>query len=131
MPGTLTSRITATSNAVYTLQNMFVWNVLPPCMATAVALAFVLTVSAPMGAALTVLAGILVLAMFRLAAAGRPLHHEFANRAAAVDGEMVDVVGNIAGREIAEASAARRSRWCRRNHLCWLLLGWLVARQHC
>ena len=48
-----------------------------------------------MGAALTVLAGILVLAMFRLAAAGRPLHHEFANRAAAVDGEMVDVVGNM------------------------------------
>src|SRR4051812_31852844 len=95
MPGTLTSRITATSNAVYTLQNMFVWNVLPPCMATAVALAFVLTVSAPMGAALTALAGILVLAMFRLAAAGRPLHHEFANPAAAVDGEMVDVVGNM------------------------------------
>src|SRR6476646_10486880 len=25
MPGTLTSRITATSNAVFTLQNMFVW----------------------------------------------------------------------------------------------------------
>src|SRR6266446_1935590 len=28
MPGTLTSRITATSNAVFTLQNMSVWNVL-------------------------------------------------------------------------------------------------------
>jgi ATP-binding cassette subfamily B protein len=95
MPGTLTSRITATSNAVYTLQNMFVWNVLPPCVATIVAFAFVVTVSAPMAAVLMVLAGILVLAMFRLAAAGRPLHHEFANRAAAVDGEMVDVVGNM------------------------------------
>src|SRR5258705_9657338 len=33
--------------------------------------------------------------MPRLAAAGRPLHHEFADRAAAVDGEMVDVIGNI------------------------------------
>ena len=95
MPGTLTSRITATSNAVYTLQNMFVWNVLPPCVATILAIAFVVTVSAPMAAVLMVLAGILVLAMFRLAAAGRPLHHEFANRAAAVDGEMVDVVGNM------------------------------------
>ena len=95
MPGTLTSRITATSNAVYTLQNMFVWNVLPPCVATIVAIAFVVTVSAPMAAVLMVLAGILVLAMFRLAAAGRPLHHEFANRAAAVEGEMVDVVGNM------------------------------------
>ena len=27
MPGTLTSRITATSNAVFTLQNMSIWNV--------------------------------------------------------------------------------------------------------
>src|SRR5437667_8436094 len=95
MPGTLTSRITATSNAVFTLQNMSVWNVMPPCMATLIAIAFVVTVSLPMAAVLMVLAGILVLAMFRLAAAGRPLHHEFANRAAAVDGEMVDVVGNM------------------------------------
>ena len=129
MPGTLTSRITATSNAVYTLQNMFVWNVLPPCMATAVALAFVLTVSAPMGAALTVLAGILVLAMFRLAAAGRPLHHEFANRAAAVDGEMVDVVGNMSlvwsfcglGREHSRLDATiDREMSARRRSLLYL-----------
>src|SRR5437870_4320485 len=95
MPGTLTSRITATSNAVFTLQNMSVWNVFPPCMATLIAIALVVTVSAPMAAALMALAGILVVAMFHLAAAGRPLHHEFANRAAAVDGEMVDVVGNM------------------------------------
>src|SRR4029077_5766196 len=95
MPGTLTSRITATSNAVFTLQNMAMWNVMPPCMATLIAIAFVVTVSVPMAAVLLGLAGILVLAMFRLAAAGRPLHHEFAKRAAAVDGEMVDVVGNM------------------------------------
>ena len=35
-----------------------------------------------------------------------------------------------AGRGIAEASAARRSRRCRRNYVCWLLLGRLVSRQH-
>ena len=34
LPGMLTSRITATSNAVYTVENMFIWNVLPPCVAT-------------------------------------------------------------------------------------------------
>jgi ATP-binding cassette subfamily B protein len=95
MPGTLTSRITATSNAVYMLENMFVWNVLPPCAATFVAIIFVGTVSLPMAAILMALAAILVVTMFRLAAAGKPLHHEFANRAAAVDGEMVDVVGNM------------------------------------
>jgi ATP-binding cassette, subfamily B, bacterial len=95
MPGTLTSRITATSNAVFTLQNMSVWNVMPPCMATLIAIGFVATVSLPMAGVLMALAGILVVAMFHLAAAGRPLHHEFAHRAAAVDGEMVDVVGNM------------------------------------
>jgi len=95
MPGTLTSRITATSNAVYTLENMFVWNVMPPCLATVVAIAFVGAVSVVMAAVLMVLAAILVIAMFHLAAAGRPLHHDFANRAAAVDGEMIDVVGNM------------------------------------
>ena len=39
LPGMLTSRITATSNAVFTVENMFVWNVLPPCIATISAIA--------------------------------------------------------------------------------------------
>src|SRR6266446_3715111 len=83
MPGTLTSRITATSNAVFTLQNMSVWNVLPPCVATLAAIVFIATMSVSMAATLMVLTGILVFTMSHLAAAGRPLHHEFANRAAA------------------------------------------------
>jgi ATP-binding cassette subfamily B protein len=95
LPGTLTSRVTATSNAVFTIENMFVWNVLPPCIATVGAIAFLATVSIPMAAALSVIAAVLVPAMFRLAAAGRPLHHDFADKAAAVDGEMVDVIGNM------------------------------------
>ena len=95
LPGMLTSRITATSNAVYTVENMFVWNVLPPCMATIAAIALIGTVSLPMAAGLIVIAGIMVVAMFRLAAAGKPLHDDFANKAAAVDGEMVDVINNM------------------------------------
>jgi ATP-binding cassette, subfamily B, bacterial len=95
LPGMLTSRITATSNAVFAVENMLVWNVLPPCLATAGAILFVTTVSWQMAAGLTLIAAILVLAMFRLAAAGRPLHHDFADKAAAVDGEMVDVIGNM------------------------------------
>src|SRR2546430_13857732 len=48
MPGTLPSRITAQANAGFTLQNMSVWNVFPPCMATLIAIALVVTVSVPM-----------------------------------------------------------------------------------
>ncbi len=33
--------------------------------------------------------------MFHLAAAGKPLHDDFADKAAAVDGEMVDVINNM------------------------------------
>jgi ATP-binding cassette subfamily B protein len=95
LPGMLTSRITATSNAVFTVENMFVWNVLPPCIATVAAIALIATVSPTMAAGLVVIAGLMVIAMFRLAAAGKPLHDDFADKAAAVDGEMVDVINNL------------------------------------
>jgi ATP-binding cassette subfamily B protein len=95
LPGTLTSRVTATSNAVFTIENMFVWNVLPPCAATVVAIIFIFTVSAGMAATMAVMACILVFGMFRFAAAGGSLHHDFAHKAAAVDGEMIDVIGNM------------------------------------
>ena len=95
LPGMLTSRITATSNAVFTAENMFVWNVMPPCAAMVGAIALVTTFSVPMAIVLTLLGSVIVVAMFHFAAAGKPLHREFANKAAAVDGEMVDVIGNM------------------------------------
>ena len=95
LPGMLTSRITATSNAVFTVENMFVWNVLPPCIATISAILLIGTVSLAMSAGLIVIAGIMLVAMFHLAAAGKPLHDDFADKAAAVDGEMVDVISNL------------------------------------
>jgi ATP-binding cassette subfamily B protein len=95
LPGTLTSRITATSNAVFAIENMFIWNVMPPCLATVFAIVLVATVSVPMASVLSGLGGVVLIAMFRLAAAGKPLHHDFAAKAAAVDGEMIDVVSNM------------------------------------
>ncbi len=95
LPGMLTSRVTATSNAVFTAENMLIWNVLPPCVATIAAIVLVCTISLPMAAALALVAGIMVFVLFRLAAAGRPLHHDFATKAATVDGEMIDVVTNM------------------------------------
>src|SRR5206468_12290446 len=48
-----------------------------------------------MALGLMVIAGGMVLAMFRLAAAGKPLHDDFADKAAVVDGEMIDVISNM------------------------------------
>jgi ATP-binding cassette subfamily B protein len=95
LPGMLTSRVTATSNAVFTVENMAMWNVLPPCAATLAAIGFVATISIPMAATLALVGGVTVATMLHLAAAGRPLHHDFAEKTAAVDGEMVDVVTNM------------------------------------
>src|SRR3984957_4668302 len=83
LPGTLTSRVTATSNAVFTVENMSMWNVLPPCAATIAAIGFVQTISVPMAFTLALVGGVTVATMFHLAAAGRPLHHDFADKTAA------------------------------------------------
>ena len=85
-PGMLTSRVSAASQAMFTVENMLAWNVLPPCLATLFAIALVGTVSLAMAAALIVVAAIVIVVMFRLAAAGTSLHHAFAHNAAIVDG---------------------------------------------
>lgn len=95
LPGMLSGRVTATSNAVFTVENMFMWNVLPPCLATLGAIAYLALVSPVMTATLAAVAGALVVILFRLAAGGTPLHRGFADKAARVDGEMVDVIGNM------------------------------------
>ena len=95
LPGMLSSRITATSNAVFTMENMMVWNVLPPLAATLGAVLFLATISLPITLAAIAISIILCFILFRMAAAGRPLHHGFADRAAAVDGELVDIITNM------------------------------------
>jgi ATP-binding cassette, subfamily B, bacterial len=95
LAGTLTGRITATSNATFAVENLFIWNVLPPCVATAGAVAYLSVVSLPMTVALTAIAAILIVGLFRLATAGTPLHHGFADKAARVEGELADVIGNM------------------------------------
>ena len=95
LAGTLTGRITATSNAAFAVENLFIWNVLPPCLATVGAIAYLTVVSIPMALALTVISALVMLMLFRLAARGAPLHHGFANRAARVEGELADVIGNM------------------------------------
>jgi ATP-binding cassette subfamily B protein len=95
MPGMLTSRVTATSNAVFTIENMFVFNVAPPCLATVGAIGFLAMVNVWMAGILAIVSCGMIVVIFQIAAAGKPLHHDFADKAASVDGEMVDVIGNI------------------------------------
>ena len=94
-PGTLAGRITATGNATYTVENTFAWNVLPPLLAVAGSIVVLITVSPEMAAVLVIISGGLSWMLGYLAARGRPLHHQYAADAAAVDGELVDVINNM------------------------------------
>ena len=94
-PGTLAGRVTATGNAIYTVENTFAWNVLPPLLAVAGSIAVMVTVSPLMAGVLIAVSALIAFVLSRLAARGRPLHHQYAADAAAVDGELVDVINNM------------------------------------
>ena len=94
-PGTLAGRITATANAIYTVETSLAWHVLPPCVAIIGSITVLCSVSPVMALALIVAALILGFIILRLAAAGRRFHREYAADAAAVDGELVDVINNM------------------------------------
>ncbi len=96
LPGALASRVTAASNAAFTVANTTAWNVLPPCIAVVCAIVLIGTVDPIMAATLLAIALALGALVHRMARNGTPLHRDFAQQAAAVDGELVDVVGNFA-----------------------------------
>ncbi len=96
LPGALASRISAAANAVFTVESTGVWNVIPPCVAVTCAILLVGAVNPLMALALVALAGGIVVLVFYIARNGAPLHRRYANRAAMVDGELVDVIGNFA-----------------------------------
>ena len=95
LPGALASRITATANAAFITENTGSWNVLPPCVGVACAIIFIGSVNLAMAAALVGFAAGLGALVFHLARRGTPLHRSFASKAAAVDGELVDVISNM------------------------------------
>ena len=94
-PGVLSSRVSAMANAVYTVENTVAWMALPPCLTMVGAIAMVAVVSAPMGLALVAVSVGLALWLFRLTSKGTARHQAFAAQAASVDGELVDVIGNM------------------------------------
>jgi ATP-binding cassette subfamily B protein len=95
LPGALASRISATANASFTLENTGVWNVLPPIIAVALSIAFIGSVNLTLALTLVAIAGAMGVVVFHLARRGAPLHRDYAGKAAAVDGELVDIIGNF------------------------------------
>jgi ATP-binding cassette, subfamily B, bacterial len=95
LPGMLASRVSATANAIYTVENALAWNVLPPMLAVAGAILMLMQIAPPMAVSLIGVSAVLAVVLIRLAARGGGLHHDYAANAAAVDGELVDVINNM------------------------------------
>ncbi len=70
LPGRLTSRITATSNATFQIETMTMSSVLPPCAATLGAVVLISRVNAEMAGVLVVVAGLVVAAIYQLRRSG-------------------------------------------------------------
>jgi len=114
LPGMLAGRITATANAIYTVESTFAWNVLPPCLAVTFSIAILATVDPIMALCLVLASGTLAVVLVRMAAAGRSLHHEYASKAAEVDGELVDVINNMPLVRAFGATLRERERFAQR-----------------
>jgi ATP-binding cassette, subfamily B, bacterial len=113
LPGSLASRVSATATAAFTVENTTSWNVLPPCIAVVCAIAFIGSVNPMMAAVLVGMALMLGALIFWLARRGTPLHRKYAVSAAGVDGELVDVIGNMSVVRAFGATLRERARFAR------------------
>ncbi|HEX5328353.1 MAG TPA: ABC transporter ATP-binding protein, partial [Acetobacteraceae bacterium] len=95
LPGALAGRVSATAEAAFTVENTGSWNVLPPCFAVVCSIFYIGAVNPPLAAALVAIAAALGALIYWLARRGTPLHRSYAENAANVDGELVDVISNI------------------------------------
>ena len=95
MPGTLASRITATANAAFQIENSATWNVFPPLLAVSISIGLIAGIAPTMAASLGLLALAMAWLIFQLARRGTPIHRTFATEAASVDGTLVDVISNM------------------------------------
>ncbi len=95
LPGALASRITSTANAAFTVENTGAWNVLPPTVAVVLSICFIGSVNLALAGTLMAIAAAMGAVVFALARKGSERHRDYATKAAAVDGELVDIIGNF------------------------------------
>jgi len=112
-PGMLAGRVSATGQAIYKIESSITWHALPPAIAVLAAIVLLGTVDPLMAAVLVVICLALGAALTCIAANGNDLHRHYAVEAAAVDGELVDVVSNA---PLVRAFAARDRETERLGH---------------
>jgi ATP-binding cassette subfamily B protein len=108
LPGALAGRITNAANAAWSIQQSLTWTTIPPAAAVVSSIAVLGLINWKITLVLFVIVSILGAIIGWLAANGQHLHERFAGRAAAVSGDLTDVVSNIG--LVRAFGAVRRER---------------------
>jgi ATP-binding cassette subfamily B protein len=94
-PGALAGRVATAGNAALAIENRLAWNAIPPAIAVLSSIAVLGFINWRLTAGLAAVAAILGIIIAWLAGRSGHLHDRFADRAAAVTGDLADVVGNM------------------------------------
>ncbi len=95
LPGGLASRVSSSANNAFVVLNTVVWSVIPPIVAVCLSIAFIGSVNLRLASGLLAVSLLLGLGIFLAARRGTPLHRRYAEDAARVDGELVDIISNF------------------------------------
>lgn len=95
MAGALGNRVTATAGATGSIYGTMIWKILPPCVDFIGAVVVLCTIDWRMALALVGFVAVVAAILTAFGRRARPLQQRFAQQAAQVGGELVDVVANI------------------------------------
>ncbi len=110
LPGGLASRVSSSANNAFIVLNTSIWSVIPPVVAVGLSIVFIGSVNLPLAGGLLFLALVLGAVVFTLARRGTPRHRAYAELAAGVDGELVDVISNFNVMRVFGATAREMAR---------------------
>jgi ATP-binding cassette subfamily B protein len=96
LAGSLGNRVTATAGATGSIYGTMIWKILPPCVDFVGAVVVLCTIDWRMAVTLIAFVAVVALILTAFGRRARPLQQRFAQEAAQVGGELVDVVANIA-----------------------------------
>jgi ATP-binding cassette subfamily B protein len=116
-PGALAGRIATAGNAAFAIENRLAWNTIPPAAAVLSSIAVLGVVNWRLTVALAAIAAVLGSIIAWLARRSGHLHDRYADRAAAVTGDLADVISNMGlVRAFAAAHRERERLSCRIGH---------------
>jgi ATP-binding cassette, subfamily B, bacterial len=113
-PGALAGRITTAANASWSIENSLTWTTIPPGVAVLSSIAVLGIINWHLAAVLAFIVTGLGLLIGWLAANGRHLHADFARQAAAVTGDLADIVSNMGIVRAFGAAQREHARLARR-----------------